>query len=356
MKYIYFALIISILALACSSNPFTNSQTPTSTAYGEPNHIVLVCNQSDWDGAIGDSLRYYFGSSYPILPQPEAIFDIRQMNYSDIVALKTFRELRNYIFIADLSKKDTLTYKLLVQLLGTERINDHLQESPTSNLISRDVWAHGQQLMYILGNDQDDLFNRIRRSFPGISRQIREFDRPRIRGTVYAAGVSKLNSESIGDRYHISIELPYDWKLVSSQPAGSWIRKETEKASFNLILSKIKYENTNQFSEDGFKKIRDTLLRHFVTTDSPGDFMKINDIDLPLFTYQKNIDGNYGIEMRGVWETAIEFMGGPFQTYMIQTPKKDSILFIDAFVYAPEQEKRDLIQQLEEVIQTVHFK
>ncbi|MBK8776754.1 MAG: hypothetical protein IPO25_04870 [Saprospiraceae bacterium] len=54
MKYIYFALIISILALACSSNPFTNSQTPTSTAYGEPNHIVLVCNQSDWDGAIGD--------------------------------------------------------------------------------------------------------------------------------------------------------------------------------------------------------------------------------------------------------------------------------------------------------------
>jgi len=41
MKYIYFALIISILALACSSNPFTNSQTPTSTAYGEPNQVLF---------------------------------------------------------------------------------------------------------------------------------------------------------------------------------------------------------------------------------------------------------------------------------------------------------------------------
>ncbi|MBK7608307.1 MAG: DUF4837 family protein [Saprospiraceae bacterium] len=101
---------------------------------------------------------------------------------------------------------------------------------------------------------------------------------------------------------------------------------------------------------------RDTLLRHFVTTDSPGDFMKINDIDLPLFTYQKNIDGNYGIEMRGVWGDCHRIHGRPFSNLYDSDPKKDSILFIDAFVYAPEQEKRDLIQQLEEVIQTVHFK
>ncbi len=332
------------------------AQGPSVSAFGSINHVVVVCDEDLWNGPVGDSLRYLFESAYPILPQPESIFDLRQMPYSDIIGLKSRRELRNYIFVADLSKIDSSALNLLNNLIGAEKLRSHVKESKYSNLITTDVWARGQQLMYLIGENQNDLIARIKNSFPGLSKQIRDLDNITIKANTYAAGDAKFINAQLANRFGINMDIPADFKLASDKNTGIWLRKETEIASFNLILSKLKYSSTQQLSKDGLKTIRDSLSRSFVTTASPGDYMVINDKDLPLFIYQKNIDGNYGIEARGVWETKIEFMGGPFQTYMFQSPAKDSIMYIDAFVFAPEQEKRNLMQQLEAIVSTFHFK
>lgn len=356
MKFYKYSILFLFFLSACRNNFMGESKTPQVDAFGEVNHVVVVCDPELWDGPLGDSITWYFGSAYPILPQPEPIFDLRPMSYSDLLGAKPRRELRNYLFIADLSRVDSTSLRLLHSLVGEERLKKHLEESKVSNLINRDVWARGQQLFYIIGQNTEDLYSRIRTSFPALSRQIREFDRTQIRATAYAAGVNKSLSGQIANRYQIDFDIPADWLVATEDDRGIWLRKETEKSSSNIVMGKIPYSNASQLAKEGLKRIRDTFSRTFVRTDSPGDYMEINDQDLPLFIYQKNIDGNYGIEARGVWETKIEFMGGPFQTYLIQTPAKDSLLYIDIFVYAPEMDKRNLIQQLEEIIQTVHFR
>ncbi len=356
MKFYKYSILFLFFLSACRNNFMGESKTPQVDAFGEVNHVVVVCDPELWDGPLGDSITWYFGSAYPILPQPEPIFDLRPMSYSDLLGAKPRRELRNYIFIADLSRVDSTSLRLLHSLVGEERLKKHLEESKVSNLINRDVWARGQQLFYIIGQNTEDLYSRIRTSFPALSRQIREFDRTQIRATAYAAGINKSLSGQIANRYQIDFDIPADWLVATEDDRGIWLRKETEKSSSNIVMGKIPYSNASQLAKEGLKRIRDTFSRTFVRTDSPGDYMEINDQDLPLFIYQKNIDGNYGIEARGVWETKIEFMGGPFQTYLIQTPAKDSLLYIDIFVYAPEMDKRNLIQQLEEIIQTVHFR
>lgn len=357
MKFYYLIITLVFCLSGCLNTTHPGAPgTPSKDAFGEPNHVVIVCEQELWDSPIGDSIEYYFGSAYPILPQPEPIFDLRHMTFSDVISSSVRRELRNYIFIADLSTIDSTPRKLLNELVGEERIKQHMESSKISNLITRDPWARGQQLFYILGNDVHDLGSRIHGSFPAISMQIRNFDQARIKGTVYASGKSQLLTGQVEQRFQINMDIPNDWVLATVKPSGYWLRKENEKSSSNIILSKIPYRNANQLSSNGIKSIRDTLCRSFVRTDSPGDYMEINDKDLPMFVYPKTVDGHYGLEARGVWETKLEFMGGPFQTYLIQTPKKDSLLFIDVFIYAPEMEKRNLIQQLEEIVQTLHFK
>lgn len=356
MKLIQLFLLLLFCLPGCINNTGTgSSRTPSKDAFGEANHVVIVCEQELWESPLGDSINYYFGSAYPILPQPEPMFDLRHMTYSDVIGYSVRRELRNYIFIADMSAIATAPANLLNELVGEERLKEHLQTSKVSNLITRDQWARGQQIFYILGKDLADLTTRIRTSFPGIAKQIRDFDQARIKATVYAAGKSNSLSQQVEQRFRIKMDIPNDWVLASAKQGGYWLRKENEKSSSNIILSKLPYRSTLQLSATGIKGIRDTMSRLFVRTDSPGDYMEINDQDLPMFIYQKTVDANYGIEARGIWETKIEYMGGPFQTYLIQTPAKDSLLYLDVFIYAPEMEKRDLMQQVEEIVRTLHF-
>lgn len=356
MKINQWFLPVLFCFTGCLNNTTPGSSiNPAKDAFGDVNHVVVVCQQELWDSPVGDSINYYFGSAYPILPQPEALFDLRHMTFSDLLGAPVRRELRNYLFVADLSNSDSSAVNLLNEIIGRDRLKEHLATSKISNLTTHDKWAKGQRLFYIVANNLTDLTTRIRTSFPAISQQIREHDQPRIKAAVFAAGKSQILSRQIEQRFQIKMDIPNDWKLASVKPRGYWLRKESEKSSSNIILGKVPYTSSGQFTQDGIKKIRDTLSRTFVRTDSPGDYMEINDRDLPMFIYQKTIDSNYGIEARGIWETKIEYMGGPFQTYLIQTPKKDSLLYLDIFIYAPEMEKRNLMQQLEEIVRTLHF-
>jgi hypothetical protein len=83
--------------------------------------------------------------------------------------------------------------------------------------------------------------------------------------------------------------------------------------------------------------------------------MRINDIDLPMFTKVTQVDNKYALEARGIWEIANDYMGGPFVSYLIHNPKQDELLFIDGFIHAPGEDKRNFMQYLEHILDTVQL-
>jgi hypothetical protein len=50
-----------------------------------------------------------------------------------------------------------------------------------------------------------------------------------------------------------------------------------------------------------------------------------------------------------------DFMAGPFVSYLIHDPERQELLFLDGFVYLPNEEKRNLIQELEYILRTAKF-
>ncbi|MBC7886229.1 MAG: DUF4837 family protein, partial [Saprospiraceae bacterium] len=84
-------------------------------------------------------------------------------------------------------------------------------------------------------------------------------------------------------------------------------------------------------------------------------YMSTNVIDLPTYEYTYTHNGVYVKEVRGIWETVNDFMGGPFISYVLYNEKKGEIVFIDAFVFAPGKEKRDFVQQLDCIVKTASF-
>jgi hypothetical protein len=68
---------------------------------------------------------------------------------------------------------------------------------------------------------------------------------------------------------------------------------------------------------------------------------------------QVTISGQYALEARGIWEIENDFMGGAFISYLIYNPQKAELLFIDGFLHAPGEEKRNDMQKLEHILRTI---
>ena len=122
----------------------------------------------------------------------------------------------------------------------------------------------------------------------------------------------------------------------------------------NIILSKKKYVSQDQLSVEAIKEWRNAL-GEYVTSSEEGSRMVINDRDLPIYDYTHSIDGKFTKEVRGIWEMTGDFLGGPFSTYIYLDEKAGEIFMLDAFIYAPGKNKRNMMQQLDYIAKHVTF-
>jgi hypothetical protein len=101
------------------------------------------------------------------------------------------------------------------------------------------------------------------------------------------------------------------------------------------------------------KQVRDQLGKQYISTSIEGSFMQINDVDLPMYAGEVDLNGNYAWESRGIWEMEGDFMGGAFVSYLILNEAEGELIYADGFVYAPGKSKRDYMMQVEHVLKSI---
>jgi len=83
-----------------------------------------------------------------------------------------------------------------------------------------------------------------------------------------------------------------------------------------------------------------------------GSFMVIEQkIPVSCRSFRR-YDTDY-IEMRGLWTLEGGFMGGPFISYAFIDPATTRAVVVTGFVYAPKEEKRELLRQVEALMYAV---
>ena len=68
-----------------------------------------------------------------------------------------------------------------------------------------------------------------------------------------------------------------------------------------------------------------------------------------------NVKGDYAFEARGLWCMENDMMGGPFVSHARVDRPNGRVVVVEAFVYAPEKKKRDLMRQLEASLYTLNL-
>lgn len=354
LQYVLVLLLFGGLS-ACAPDAVQRSLEPAKIAFGKVNRINVICDKDIWESRIGDSLEFYYGAAYPILPQPEPIFDLRHMTMEDLRKDPLRKELRTYLVIGDLSDESSETSALIRQDVGQEKIGAALSENGYGNSVAKNRWAKGQMIVYLYADSEEKLVDNILNSYSAVAKRLHQADEKIIEATTFFNGENVSLAGEVRTLMDVQMRIPEEFQAAIKEPDLVWLRRETSEASSNILLSRVPYTDEAQLTPEGIKAIRNEIGKEYISSTLPDTYMRINDVDLPLVVETTRINGDYALEARGIWDIVNDFMGGAFVSYLVYDPGKAELLFMDAFVHAPGKEKRDLMQQMDYILKTARY-
>jgi hypothetical protein len=347
-------LFVLLLLSGCAAEGVERFQE-VPIAFGRVNHIAVICDKEIWEGPIGDSLRFYYQAAYPILPQPEPIFDLRHVTIDDLRKEPVIRELRSFLVVADLDDETSATTRMIREDIGAEKLRSVREDNGMGNSIVRNKWAKNQTLIYIYGFNEEKLVDNIVQSAGAVIKSINQRDSEMVEATTYFSGEDETIEAEVRSKMDVSMRIPEEFIIALNEEGVMWLRRETDDISSNILLRRVPYTDPSQLSRENIKAIRDSIGRKYVSSSLPGTYMRINDVDLPYFVEVTSLNGDYALEARGIWDIVNDFMGGSFVSYLVHDPAKQHLLFMDGFVHAPGRSKRELMQQLEFILRTAKY-
>lgn len=350
--------ILAVAALffsACKSDrPPKQEGMIDRYAFGKVNQILVVADSSLWTSPVGDTFFYYYAGPYILTPQPEAIFDFTHFTPAQFFARSSRKEFRTIILLADMNDPNSPTARMIREDVGEERIEQVRQKKGCGVIVGKDKWARNQHIFYLFGFGEQALADCVASQFPVVAQRINKEDETIIEATAYQAGVNGKLQQEILDKFGIDLRVPGDFKRAKfdgNLPA-MWIRRDVRESHAGIIIHRLPYRSQKQFSKEGIKKIIDdigTLVSSWVV----GSRMSVDDVNLPMFTETTTVDGHFTAVARGIWQMENDFKGGPFVCYVIHDEKNGDLVAVYGYVFAPGEEKRDLIQEVEYIIKGV---
>jgi hypothetical protein len=204
-----------------------------------------------------------------------------------------------------------------------------------------------------MGRSESELLAGLSAAYPAVVKRIAERENERIKVTTYFQGVNRTLGERVRQKTGVMIDIPGGYAEVPVESDDfAWLRKQTKNGSLNIMATRIPYESADQLSREGLKALRNRVGREYFGTTLDSTFMKINDKDLPLFVDATELNGAYALEGRGIWEMENDFLAGPFVSFLINDEKDRQLVLVDGFVLAPGRKKRELMEELVQVLRT----
>lgn len=351
IRLFFFTAMLMMLG-SCSNDVVIAPAKPKPKALGKMNSVTVLTDKQMWEGAVGDSLRHYFGGEYPITPRPEPLFDLRFFPTEKIEYEEILRELRVYLVVVNLNDEESSTTKMLKRDIGESKFNQAKKDPEYTTSVGKNKWAYNQLIIYVFGNSHDEIMKEIRENFGAIAMRIKAHDTDQLASLTYVKGENIGLSKELKSKYGYSFKVPGDFKVVIDEPQNNYyqLRKDYEDDVLIMSFSEYPYTSTDQLSKAYLKEIKNKHGRDRSYSTEPNSFMVINDIDLPILEYPFNKEGSYGKEFRGIWELENDFMGGPYISYLFINEEKGKILLVDTWVHAPGKKKRNYLQQLELIV------
>ncbi len=320
----YLSLLITALVIAScgqeDGQQIFSDTLPSSN--GGTLDILVVAPDAVWQDQAGEILRKYITEAQYGLPQPEPKFTVRQVNHKEFNSL--LHRTRNLIILdldstkfqsqANLYAKPQLVYKFT---------------APNQNELGKLIIKHQHEMVEELRQSEID----------HLQKRLLSQHQPQHK-TMLA--------------HHVSMKIPLDYDLEQSAEKLLVFWKKGLKSDQGIMIYFEPLQTSSGVLGERIIPLRDSLTQIHFQGEKEGSYMVVEDI-LPAKMINRELDSQFAFETRGLWRTKGDFMGGAFVNYTIFDENNNQRIMLDGFVYAPDQSKRNLLLELEAILQSIEI-
>ena len=297
-------------------------------ASGLPYEMLVVMDDAQWDRPLGRAVFNVLDSDVPGLPQSERSFRISRVA-PDGFNSNMFRIMRNVI-------------KVDIQNIYTQ----------PKFKFARNVYSYPQMIMTLQAPDEESLTEYINNNQQSIidfftkAEMNREIENLRER---HNPEVSRLAEEILD----VDIWVPWELNKFKRGKDFLWASTNVGKKDMNLVLYSYPYTDKNTFTLDYFLQKRDSVMKANIPGGPKGSYMTTNH-DY-VYVEDGTVRGKYAQIARGLWRIQGDRMGGPFVSHSRVDEANGRVVVAEAFIYAPESLKRDLLRRMEAALYTLQL-
>ncbi len=321
MKNLHIMAVLAAAALLAASCG-GNGKKLLPNVSGKAGEVIVVINQSEWEGELGEGIRELLASDCPFLPQKEPLYTLVNISPSNFTNI--FQIHRNL---------------LLVNI-------DHNVDSARVEYRT-DVWAHPQCVINIAASDSGTALSLIESQGKTIQGMLEQAERDRIIANSKQYEESSLrpvvNKFAGGSPY-----FPAGYKLKKQTDDFMWIAYDTQILQ-DIFVYKYPASGKDDFTPENLVAKRNEFLKNNVPGMFENTYMTTSNITMPSVEYLK-YKGREFAEMRGFWEVYNDYMGGPFVSHAFYSQDGKEIIVLEAFVYAPKYDKRNYLREVESIL------
>ena len=357
MTRIYWLFFFLILVSCSAKDKQENTESGTEknysyvTSIGKTNHILVFSDDDLWEGGLNKTVQYQLDKAF-ILPMDEMAFNVRQVSKENFNS--ELQKNRSIILIASMDDPSPST-EYIKNLLGEKQLNE-IASDGFKILRVRNKWAQPQFLTFIVADDYNTLINQFKAEGKKIARQIRNNEIEAKKRSVSAARQNPGAVNAVKNKFGIDIKIPVEYKsVIDDKPNFVWIRKELGLSGVaNLVLYSKPYEDQAEFKTANIIARRNRVMGKFIEGDLQDTPIITDTIIDPIFRVRP-FDGNYAVEVSGLWRLKGDYMGGPFVHYVIHDKEKNRIISAEGFVYSTELNKMKYLMELLAIIHTMEI-
>ncbi|MCG8697683.1 MAG: DUF4837 family protein [Bacteroidales bacterium] len=328
MKLKVFSLLTLVL-LVMSSCWDTSRSILEIEVTGLAGEVVVVMTPGKWKSLPGTEIKRILTTEQVGLPQEEGKFNpifIPTDGFTS--AIKTHR---NILFC---------------------KINPQYKEKKI--IFKESTYANTQLIMTAYASSDSACVNLFRENESKIIGVIEDMERKRLMLS-YESHLERSIMKILNEEHQINLKIPVGYKLVTNQKGFVWMQNTHREVIEGLAIYYYDYKDKETFTKDYLIEKRNKILKS-IPGETEGSYVG-TEMRFPIWFNEYNLNGKrYTSELRGLWRIKEGLaMGGPFINISQLDEKRNRIVSIDAFIFAPGKDKCHLVRKSEAVMYTLDF-
>ena len=353
MKYPKLFLIFIILSItySCNLRETARKKENLPKANGLPGEIVMVMDSAEWEGELGNTVRSVFQQSDPGLPRDEPMFDINYIDPRNFQSI--FKTAKNIVFVTVIKSTNPGNRKL--KTFFTKESLEKIASNPSIFMFPKeDEFAQNQQILHLFGETDQQLIKNLTEHRKEIQDFFNKAIEKRTYDRIYSGKPVIGIINRIKDKFGAYLKIPYGYDIAIDKGNFLWIRNFTPQVDKNLFISYVDYTSQSQFSLDSLINIRERIVRPYILykPEDPESYMETETKYQDILRKEINFNGNFAVQLKGLWKLHKFTMGGPFVSYAMADSTTNRLYYIEGFLYSPGKDQREIMRELDVILRT----